>query len=214
MSITSILLSYHSVVVYPPWRWFLWQCGAFFQSIIVQDSTRVESLSFCYCSLFARAWQVRRHINLHNLRFFSVRIPPALQTRIMQYVHDSVRHGERAATGSRHTKGDKPCTLCYDGCKAESAAAANGGLQVHPSSVPQFAGAAADSHWKTAWRAYKRAALHSGSEKYKAQKWAGKIIRLRYWSNPIPQIHTGNLTVEKVTISSYNMLKSEWQIGS
>ena len=24
-----------------------------------------------------------------------------------------------------------------------------------------------------------------------------------------PQIHTGNLTVEKVTISSYNMLKSE-----
>ena len=31
----------------------------------------------------------------------------------MQCVHDSVRHGERAATGSRHTKGDKPCTLCY-----------------------------------------------------------------------------------------------------
>ena len=28
----------------------------------------------------------------------------------------------------------------------ESAAAANGGLQVHPSSVPQFAGAAVDSH--------------------------------------------------------------------
>ena len=48
----------------------------------------------------------------------------------------------------------------------------------------------------------------SGSEKYKAQKRAGKMIRLRYWSNPIPQIHTGNLTVEKVTISSYNMLKS------
>ena len=25
-----------------------------------------------------------------------------------------VRHGERAATGSRHTQGDKPCTLCYN----------------------------------------------------------------------------------------------------
>ena len=32
------------------------------------------------------------------------------------------------------------------GCKAESAATANGGLQVHPSSVPQFAGRTADSH--------------------------------------------------------------------
>ena len=36
-----------------------------------------------------------------------------------------------------------------------------------------------------------------------------KMIRLRYGSIPIPQIHTANLTVEKVTISSYNMLKSE-----
>ena len=36
-----------------------------------------------------------------------------------------------------------------------------------------------------------------------------RMIRLRYGSNPIPQIHTANLTVEKVTISSYNMLKSE-----
>ena len=33
------------------------------------------------------------------------------------------------------------------------------------------------------------------------------MIRLRYGSIPIPQIHTGNLTVEKVTISSYRILK-------
>lgn len=35
------------------------------------------------------------------------------------------------------------------------------------------------------------------------------MIRLQYGGNPIPQIHTVNLTVEKVTISSYRILKSE-----